>query len=274
MYESYWQLKQGPFDHETDAGFFHRSDTHQAALLKLRYLVENHKGIGVLAGAGGTGKTYITQILAEQLGATHGPFVHLVFPQMSASELLAYLAVELGADASRVGGELGLDRTLRELEQRLVALGEAHRSPVLIVDEAHLIDDLQVFQSLRLLMNFAQQKHVPLTLILCGQPELLCTVRRIGQLEERLAVNCVLRPLTEDETSGYVTHRLQAAGCRRRIFQADALQALFELSAGIPRRINRICDLALLVGYADELRTLSASHIEAVCEELTTAVAD
>jgi general secretion pathway protein A len=99
-------------------------------------------------------------------------------------------------------------------------------------------------------------------------------VRRLGQLEERLSVKCLLRPLSFEETADYVSCRLKAAGASRDIFDDRALQPLYELSAGVPRRINRLCDLALLVGFADESHTISADQVEAVAEELTTVAAD
>ena len=147
MYESYWQLSRTPFDNDADGAFFYRSDAHQAVLLKLRYLVEHHKGLGLLAGVGGTGKTFLALQLQRELAATHGPFVHLVFPQMSASELLAYLAVELGADESRVGNDAGgTDKTIRELQNLLGKYADERKHPVIFVDEAHLIEDPHVFQ--------------------------------------------------------------------------------------------------------------------------------
>jgi type II secretory pathway predicted ATPase ExeA len=257
MYESYWQL------------------TRQPVLLKLRYLVENRKGLGLLAGAGGTGKTLLARMLVEQLADTQGPFVHLVFPRLAPQEILAYLAVQLGADPKLVGSDQGgLDRTILEIERVLAGFDEKQKHPVVFIDEAHLIEDVAVFQALRLLLNLLPQQRTPLSLLFVGQPELINIIRRIGPLEERLAFSCILRPLTFEETEGYVMHRIEAAGNRRRIFSQDALESLFELSSGIPRRINRICDLALLVGYADDATTIGAEQIEAVCEELTTAVAD
>jgi type II secretory pathway predicted ATPase ExeA len=275
MYESYWQLDCNPFDANADEKFFFGSETHQASLLKMRYLIENRKGAGVLVGGTGSGKTFLTQILAQQLAESHGPFVHIVFPQLSAAELLAYLAVELGANPQQVGSEDGgLDRTLREIERLLGEFGDQGKHPVIIIDEAHLIDDPLVFQALRLLLNFQQHNRTQFTMIFVGQRELLCELRRIQQLEERLAVKCLLRPLTEDETVSYVSCRLQAAGAAKPIFDPEAMFALFELSGGVPRRINRICDLALLVGYADESTSITSRQIEAVSEELTAAVPD
>ena len=92
------------------------------------------------------------------------------------------------------------------------------------------------------------------------------------QLEERLGVKCLLRPFNEEETAAYVSHRLRVAGALQPIFDAESLTALHALTHGIARRINRLCDLALLIGYAEERRTITAEHVEAVCEELVTVV--
>ena len=275
MYERYWQLDRNPFDDDGDLRGFFRSETHQATLLKLRYLFENGKGTGLLAGPTGIGKTYLIEVLKQQLGESYGPFLHLVFPQMSPAELLAWLAVELGADAAVIGSDkAGRDRTVREIDAQLRKFSELGRHPVIVVDEAHLIEDFQVFQALRLLLNFQHGKKCRFSLIFSGQHELLGTVRRLEQLEERLSVKCLLRPLAAEETAGYVACRLEAAGAPRPIFQPDAMRPLHELSGGIPRRINRLCDLALLVGFADESESISAEQVEAVAEELTAVVAD
>lgn len=275
MYERYWQLDCNPFENDADPNAFFRSETHQSALLKLRYLVENRKGIGLAVGGTGLGKSYLVRLLMRQLDESCGPCVHLVFPQMSPAELLAYLAIELGAAPQSIGSEAGgLDRTIREIESLLQRHSEQDRHPVIVVDEAHLIEDLQVFQALRLLLNFQRNQRHQFSLILVGQRELLQTVRRLGQLEERLSVKCLLRPLTADETADYVTRRLKAAGATREIFQEAAMQPLYELSAGVPRRINRLCDMALLVGFADESETISPEQIEAVAEEMTTVASE
>lgn len=275
MYEHYWQLDSNPFENDADPNAFFRSETHQSSLLKLRYLIENRKGVGVMVGGSGLGKSYLVRILERQLDESIGPFVHLVFPQLSAAELLACVAIELGAPQQSVGSdEAGLDRTVREIESLLKRHCEQDRHPVIIVDEAHLIDDVQVFQALRLLLNFQRNQRHAFSLIFVGQRELLQTIRRVGQLEERLSVKCLVRPLTADETAAYVLRRMTAAGAQREIFAASAMRPLFELSAGIPRRINRLCDMALLVGFADESPVITPEQIEAVAEELMTVAAE
>ena len=268
MYETYWQLKQKPFENTADPRFYYPSESHQAALLKLRYAIENRRGGALLAGPSGAGKTLVTTMLHGILGENFAPMVHLVFPQMSTAELLAYLADDLdGGDST---GETGVQASIRRIERFLVANSEKGRHAVIAVDEAHLIDSPQTFEALRLLLNFEPGGVPALTLLLIGQPAILPILERMPSWEERLGVKCLLRPFGEEETAGYVEHRLRVAGAARSIVEPDALSTLHELTHGIPRRINRLCDLALLIGFAEERQTLNADHFAAVCRELVT----
>ena len=103
-----------------------------------------------------------------------------------------------------------------------------------------------------------------------GQPQLLPALERLPALEARLGVKCLLRPFNLEETISYVSHRLTAAGAEHEIFTSEALTALYQLTGGNPRRINRLCDLALLIGYAEEQVRINAPQVEAVCNELVT----
>jgi general secretion pathway protein A len=138
------------------------------------------------------------------------------------------------------------------------------------IDEAHLLEDCGALETLRLLLNFEQAGRPVLTLVLIGQMGLVSAVGRLPGLDERIAVKAILRGLAPEETAAYVRHRLEAAGATREIFTHDAIEALHYLSHGSPRQINRLADLALVVGYADRLPQLTAHQIEAVSEELVT----
>jgi general secretion pathway protein A len=269
MYESYWQLDQKPFENSTDPQFYFPGETHQAALLKLRYAVENRRGGALLAGAAGTGKTLLLSMLRQALGETYSPFIHFVYPQMSPAELLAYLADEF--DGGGYSG-IAVHESVRRIQNALRESGEKGRHPVVVVDEAHLLESSPMLETLRMLLNFGSDGKTGMTLILVGQPGILPLLDRTPQLEERLGVKCLLRPFTASETGQYVAHRLQVAGTVRPIVAAEAVPTLFELTRGIPRQINRLCDLALLVGFAEEQQTLSAAHFEAVCRELVAVV--
>jgi type II secretory pathway predicted ATPase ExeA len=270
MYQSYWRLKQKPFESCADPQFYYPSDSHQAALLKLRYAIENRRGGALLAGASGTGKTLLARMLRDMVGPEFAPIVHLVFPQMSTSELLAYLAGQL--DAGPAGDRT--DASVRRIEQFLAENTDQGRHAVVLLDEAHLVERPETLEALRLLMNFEPGGKPGLTVVLVGQPAILPTLDRMPQLEERLGVKCLLRTLTAQETAAYVDHRLKSAGATAPIFDDDALATLHALSHGVARRINRLCDLALLIGFAEERSTISAGQLEAVGEELTAVAAE
>ena len=271
MYESYWQLKQKPFENAADPRFYYPGESQQAALLKLRYAVENRRGGALLSGISGTGKTLVACMLRDLLGQAYSPLVHLVFPQMPCAELLAYLADELDGSEG-VATDPNVRNSVRRIEDFLAANAEEDRHAVVIVDEAHLLEKNETFETLRLLLNFESAGRPGLTLILSGQTGLLPTLERMPQLDERLGVKCLVRPFTEPETAEYVAHRLKVAGAARLIFEPDALPALYALTQGVARQINRLCDLALLIGFAEERHTLDAAHLQAVWQELVAVV--
>ena len=268
MYESYWQLSEKPFENTANPEFYYPAESHQAALLKLRYAIENRRTGALLAGAAGTGKTLLVTMLRGMLDAQFSPIVHLVYPQMSTPDLLAYLAGEL--DGGTVAATAPIHENVRRIERLLSENSEAGRHALVVVDEAHLLENTHTFETLRLLLNFGHNSQSGMTLLLTGQTGLLPLLDRMPQLEERLSVKCLLRALTEEETAGYVAHRLRAAGAVEPIIEPEAIATLHALTHGVARQINRLCDLALLIGYADERRSLSADLFEAVCRELVT----
>jgi len=267
MYETYWHLDRRPFENASDSQFYYPAESHQAALLKLRYAIENRRGGALLAGPSGVGKTLVTVMLRGVLGEDFSPFVHLVFPQMPTPDLLAYLADELdGRGVSSENGDIGV--SVRRIERFLAANVAKGRHAVVAVDEAHLLETPQTLEALRLLLNFEPAGRPALTVLLVGQTSLLPLMDRTPQWEERLGVKCLIRPFSEPETAAYVEHRLRAAGATRPIVEPAAVPTLQELTHGVARHINRLCDLALLVGFAEEQTTLDAAHFESVCREL------
>jgi type II secretory pathway predicted ATPase ExeA len=269
MYETHWQLNERPFENTADPRFYFPSESHQAALLKLRYAIENRRGGALLSGMAGLGKTMLANMLRQTLGAGFAPIVHLVFPQMSTAELLAYLADELDGSQNPVAA---VQDSVRRIEQFLADNTRQGRHAVVILDEAQLVDNTQSLEALRLLLNFEADGQPGLTLLLSGQPALFPMLERMPQLEERLAVKCLLRPFTQQETGEYAAHRLSVAGCPYNLFQDEAIATLHALTRGVPRRINRLCDLALLIGYAEERSEISAAELKAVSQELVTVV--
>lgn len=273
MYEQYWKLERAPFDHDRRPEAFYSSRLHGEALVKLKYLIEHGKGTAALIGASGTGKTHILEMVRQQ-SCQNRPVVHLVYPQLTPYEIVSFITESLCDQTAESGAAIpGMDVLLRTLEARLTELTSADRSPVIMLDDAHLIEDRKVFQTLHQLLNFQRPGQSNFALILSGQPELVGALQRTDHLSDRVSFQCLLHSLSEMECGTYVRHRLQAAGRSQAIFDDSAMKAIFELSSGIPRRINRLCDFALLVGYANKLRMVSADQIEGVHAEITRSVA-
>lgn len=273
MYLEYWQLAEKPFESVTDRAAYYSCEGHEGAMLKLRYAVESKRGAVLLAGPAGVGKTTLVHLLRTELADDFAPQVHLVFPQMSSRDLLVYLADELGAPPTDSPRHT-VEESVRRLEHSLHDNTAQRRHAVVVIDEAHLLEDCGALETLRLLLNFEVAGQPTLTLLLVGQMGLVSAVGRLPALEERVAVKALLRTFAEEETANYVRHRLEAAGATRDIFADDALEALHYLGHGVARQINRLGDLALVVGFADRQPQITARHVESVSEELIALAAE
>jgi general secretion pathway protein A len=209
------------------------------------------------------GKSLLIHSLLEELPDEYQPRIQLRFPQMSPSQLLAYLAAELSGVEQQ---DNGVDQSLRCIKRVLSGNEQDGRHAILVIDEAHLLRDTETMETVRLLLNF----EPAWTIMLVAQPSLLPALDRMPELEERIGVKCLLRHFTMDETVSYVSHRMLAVGADdvHSVFDPEALEQIHSMSGGVPRRINRICDLALLIGFAEEHERVTAEHVEAVAEEL------
>lgn len=268
MYLNHWQLAARPFENATDARFYYPGESQQAALLKLRYAVENRQAAAVLTGAPGLGKTLLVQALLKQLGDKYAPHARILFPQMPPDQLLASVSDQL--IGQRTSGTPTVRESVARLEAFLRDNARAGRHAVAVVDEAHLLRESESLQTLRLLLNFEAEAQAPLTLILVGQSSLLPVIERMPDFDQRLSARCLLKRFAAEETAAYVQHRLRVAGATAEVFDPTALEAVHQHSQGVPRKINRLCDLALLVGFAEERCTLQAEQVAAVAEELMT----
>lgn len=269
MYESYWQLNCKPFEPVGDSPWYYPSEVHQGALLKLRYALESNRAAALITGGTGLGKSMLVSTLRKQLADRCTPFAHVVLPQMSTREMLAYVANELGAQHVETE-TLSIEESLRRLQNLLLDLGKSGKHAVLALDEAHLLADSHSLESVRLLLNLSDAGAAKLTVLLVGQTSLLPALDRQPGLEERLSVKVLLRPFTVEETSSYIMHRLNAAGARREIFTTGALTRIHDLTGGNPRRINRLCDLVLLIAFAEERQRIGPEQVEQVSNELVT----
>ncbi|HEV7281352.1 MAG TPA: AAA family ATPase [Pirellulaceae bacterium] len=267
MYLDYWALQERPFEPNAGPDRFFATESLQGASLKLRYVLENRLGAAALAGETGVGKTALLASVLAQLPPQFDPIVRLPVPTLSPTELLSFLVAELCGDDPAEAQTSSFDRDLRRLRKRLAELTGEGRAAVVAVDDAHLIDDGRTLELLRLLLGI-EEGPPALQWILAGQTDLLSRLIRMPDLDQRLGAKCFVRPFTPAETADYVLFRLSAAGARREIFTDDAFQALPALTGGAPRRIDRLCDLALLIGFAEERTLVDADLMQDVAAEL------
>lgn len=274
MYESYWRFKNRPFENKSSNEFYYPSETHQAAMLKLRYAIENRRAAALLCGPTGMGKSLVAEMLLRQLGDTYRPVYHLVFPTLDSEQLIRYLVEQIDSGNDQWPREPSAD--LARFEKLLDKNLEQNRHAVIVVDEAHLLEQNGLLEPLRLLLNVAAAKspgESAWTLVLVGQPTLLSHVERYHPLDERLAVKCMLNRLLLEETVAYIQHRIRSSGAKsEEIFDEAALERIHQLSQGIPRRINRLCDLALMVGFAEERKRIEAAVIDSVHSDLAAPI--
>ena len=271
MYESFWKLSSKPFSHRSESAQLYRSKSHHAALLRLKYGLENFPGPGLVIGLSGTGKSTLARTFATD-NAEFRPFAHVVFPALGCDDLLRLIAAELCGNVVPDGA--GTDAVLRQIQNSLKQYSARGQQPLLCIDDAHLLSDDALQFVIQPLLNMSESdESTRLSILLLGLPALSSRLRKVGELSERIAVTTPLSGFTAAETADYVTTALTRVNGRDDIFSPAALNRLFEVTAGNPRRINRLCDMALLVGYAEQLNQLTEAHIDAVGAELLPAAA-
>jgi type II secretory pathway predicted ATPase ExeA len=271
MYQDYWNLSGKPFLQHTDSARFFRGSSHQAAILRLNYALDNLAGPGLVLGLTGTGKSSLVRVFADSRPAQR-PVAWVLFPTLECDELLRIVAEAFNPHAASLPA--GSEVLLRDIHLSLRKFAARELQPLICFDDAHLLsqDALQEVV-LPLLALCESDAGIRLSMLLIGQPVLSSRVRKIAQLSERVSVTTPIHGFTASETLAYVSSCLNDVGGRAEIFSAAAVHRLFEVTSGNPRRINRLADMALLVGYAESLPQITEMQIEAVSAELMPAAA-
>lgn len=263
MYRDYWQLKQLPFENVANPHIVFYSVNHDEALMRLLYVVKGQKGASMLTGEVGCGKTTISKVFQEQLEKANYHVALITNPMLNNIELLQEILHQLG-NGAEYSQKIQL---LHALNDRMLQSLRAGRKTVVIIDEAHLIEEKDTYEELRLLLNYQHDNKFLLTLILIGQPELNEAVRRAPQFEQRIPIKYHLNPLNFEETLQYIQFRLKKAGSKRSIFTQEATKEIYDYSSGVPRKINSICDMCLLIGFVKKAKNIDSSLVRRIIEE-------
>lgn len=265
MYKEFFNLKDYPFSLTPDPKFIVFTPSYNELLASLYYGIEMAKGLIVLTGEVGTGKSTALRWIIRRLDSSVVA-AYIVNPHLSIEEFYHHVSEMLEIKEWANKTEL-LTEMARILEDR-------HRRglrTVLIVDEAHELSD-EVLEEIRLLLNFESDNAKHLQIVLTGQPELREKLRKtnLRQLKQRIALRCEMPALTNvQEVKRYITERLFIGGSKQpNIFSPYAIDFIFQCSEGIPRLINNLCDNAMIAAYAAGEQVIGRSVIEAVAENL------
>ncbi|MFH1867946.1 MAG: AAA family ATPase [Candidatus Omnitrophota bacterium] len=268
MYEEYWKIKEKPFENTPDPKFFYNSPDHEEALMRLYYVIKERKGGGLLTGEYGSGKTVLTRYIIRELSKNNSIYkiALIVNPSLSSDEFLKEIIFQLEGREYE-GSKL---KTLHTLNDILYKALEEKKEVVIIVDEAQAVSSQEMFEELRLLLNFQLNDRFLLTLILVGQPELREKINKLPQLRQRMAISYHLNVLSEEETARYIEHRCTIAGAEKMFFSKDAVDLIAVNSGGIPRRINTYCELSLMQGMLDKKKIVDEDVAREAIEDIGT----
>ncbi len=260
MYLEYWGLREKPFENTPDPKFFYSSKMHTEALSRILYALTNNKGCVLLTGEYGCGKTALVRKVIEALDPDLYELALINYPIFSSNEFLREVLFQYGADTA-AGTKL-------ELFHRLSAFGyenlKKNKQNILVIDEAQLIEDSEIFEQIRLLLNLQLEDKGLISIFLVGQPELRERVMTYPQLDQRIGVRYHIHYFGHDDVVAYVRHRLRIAGADREIFTPEAYLSITRASHGVPRRINNICDLCLLDGSAVQMELIDEAIVKKI----------
>jgi general secretion pathway protein A len=261
LYEEFYNCARPPFNVVPDPRFLYFTAGHREGLAQLLYAVETRKGILVLTGEVGTGKTILLRALLERVG----PRVragYLLSPPRNVPELFAAISAALGI-------KLGELNPIEDLNRFLLQCAKLGVTVVLLFDEAQQLSP-EVLEQIRLLSNLETESEKLVQLLFAGQPEFdeMLMHDDLRALRQRIVLHCRLAPLSAEETVQYIANRLRVAGAVRSPFALDACAAAHRYSQGVPRLINVLCDNAMITGYALHRPDINRGLIEMAAADL------
>lgn len=265
-YMEFYKLKEQPFTNAVDNRFYYNSIQHSEALLRLKYSASTRKGLALLVGDIGTGKTTLARRVLDELNEDEYEAALLVIIHSSVTTewLLRKMAMQLGVQNPK---EEKVE-LLSQLYHRLMELHESGKKVVVLIDEAQMLKGKETMEEFRGLLNMEVTEGKLVTFIFFALPEIDNNLSLDEPLKQRIAVRCTLRSFQEETTKEYIRHRLHVAGGDSALFTDNALSAIHNYSKGIPRLINTICDNSLLEGFLVKRNVVDEDIINNVAQDL------
>ena len=266
MYIDFFGFSEKPFNLTPDPRFLYLSANHREALAAMLYGIHERRGFIAIIGEVGTGKTTLLRALFNELDKNTETIL-ILNTTVDFDQLMHNILWELDIPT---GGKTKIE-LIQVFNQFLIHKLSSNTNVALIIDEAQNLPP-ETLEELRMLSNLETEREKLLQILLIGQPELLSKLSSPGlrQLKQRIAINCFLTPLSDEERLQYIAHRLSVAGCKdNNLFSKNALDLVCKHSAGIPRIINILCDNALLAAYGRDCRRIDTAIVKEVIDDFS-----
>jgi len=265
-YTDYFHFEREPFSNAPNDRFYFDSDLHNQALLRLMYSVDSNKGLAVLVGGIGTGKTTLARRMLDSLPVDKYESSLLVMihsgitPDWILSRICMQLGVKNPADSPL--------KMLKQLYERLLQIEKEGRKAVVLIDEAQMLKTKELMEEFRGLLNLEIPDKKLLNIIFFGLPDLDSILQLDAPLAQRVAVKYTLKALSASSAESYIQHRLKIAGSKKNPFEPATFSIIHKYSGGVPRLINTLCDNALFETYLRRDSLVTESIIRNVAEDL------
>jgi len=265
-YLEFYELSQEPFSNAPVSRFYYSSAQHAQALMRLTHAVSGMKGLAVLVGDIGAGKTTLARRMLDSLPEEEyeAALLVIIHSGITASWLLKRIALQLGVE-NPAEEKLAL---LSQLYQRLVRIYEQGKKAVVLIDEAQMLATREIMEEFRGLLNLEVPERKLLSFVFFGLPDLEDNLRLDPPLAQRVALKYRLEPLSQEASEAYVRHRLRLAGAPRVPFSPGAMARVHAHSRGTPRLINTICDNALFEGFVARAKEVDERLVARVARDL------
>jgi general secretion pathway protein A len=268
-YTDHFNFEREPFSNAPNDKFYFDSEQHNQALLRLKYSVDTDKGLAVLVGGVGTGKTTLARRMLDNLPYEkyESSLLVMIHSAITPEWIMSRICTQLGVK----NPDISPLKMLKQLYERLLEIESEGRKAVVLIDEAQMLQTRELMEEFRGLLNLEIPDKKLLNIIFFGLPELDEIMKLDAPLAQRVAFKYTLTPLSTDATLEYINYRLQVAQCLESPFLDEALALIHKYSGGVPRLINTICDNALFEAYLRHAEKVTAEIVNNVAEDLGLA---